>query len=106
VEGTQLFRALGDRIDRVILEFLIERKMACVRDIREHLLTAEHVTISQPGLSFHLATLRQDGLIDYVPSETKHYYHCTADIARTVQTLIKVVQIANADEPLRGLVIA
>jgi DNA-binding transcriptional ArsR family regulator len=104
MEGTQLFRALGDRIDRVILEFLIERKMACVSDVREHLEHVEHVAMSVSGLSHRMIALRQGGLVDFVLAGNKHYYYCVQE--QTIKTLIKVVQIANADEPSRDLVIA
>jgi DNA-binding transcriptional ArsR family regulator len=104
VEGLIVFRALGDYTNRVIIEYLLERKMACVSDVHEYVITAEHVAISVSGLSHRMIALRQDGLIDFVLAGNKHYYYCVQE--QTIKTLIKVVQIANAEQPSRDLVIA
>jgi DNA-binding transcriptional ArsR family regulator len=104
VEGIELFRALGNYTDRAILELLLERKMVHVQEIHEHLSAT--IAIKPSNVSFRLTALREAGLVEFVPHRTRHYYFCPDNARRTIETLLKVVQIANAKQPLSDLVIA
>jgi DNA-binding transcriptional ArsR family regulator len=102
VEGIELFKALGDYTDRVIIEFLIERKVACVKEIAEYL--NETISIQVPNVSYRLTALRQARIVDYIQCDKRHCYYCTKE--QTIQTLIKVVQIESTTQPSRELIIA
>jgi DNA-binding transcriptional ArsR family regulator len=104
VEGLALFHALGNYTDRAIIELLLERKMVHVQEIHEHLSAT--IAIKKPNVSYRLSALREAGLVEFVPHRTRHYYFCSDDAKRTIETLLKIVQIANAVEPLQNLVIA
>jgi predicted transcriptional regulator len=104
VEGIELFRALGNYTDRAILELLLERKMVHVQEIHEHLSTT--IAIKPSNVSCRLATLREAGLVEFVPHRTRHYYFCPDNARRTIETLLKIVQIAATEQTSRDLVIA
>lgn len=60
----ELFKALGDRTRRVILDELVQKSGQTLFEICSRLTMKHRLTISRQGVSQHLAVLEAAGLVE------------------------------------------